>query len=336
MLFSVVLVLVLGLLGGFVRVPYVALGPGPTFDTLGKYQGAPVVKVNGTRSYKDTGQLRMTTVSLSDDVTLFGALGKWMSGRYALDPREQYFKPGETEEDVEKENVRQFQDSQSQAETAALRHLGKPMKVLAKEIFAGSAADKQLKPGDELLEVNGREVRSAKNVVNALADTKPGQRVSVTYRRSGQQPRTVKLTLGEHPDKEAGGRGFIGLSPAERADVPFDIKIELEDVGGPSAGLMFALAIVDRLTEEKLASGKHIAGTGEIDGQGNVGQIGGITFKLVAAREEGAKVFLVPSANCAEARQNAPEGLRLIKVNKLDDAVQSLRALRDGRPTPEC
>lgn len=335
-LFSFLLVVALGLLGGFVRVPYVALGPGPTFDTLGDYQGAPVVKVDGTKSYQDRGQLRMTTVSLNDDVSLFSALSMWASGRYALDPREQYFKPGESEEEVEKENVRQFQDSQSQAETAALRHLRKPIRVIAKEVVAGSPADRDISPGDKLLNVNGRQIRSAENLMDSLKNSKPGERVSVTFQHEGAPQRTIRPVLAEHPDKEAGGRGFLGVSPAERADVPFDIKIELEDVGGPSAGLMFALAIVDRLTEKGLADGKHIAGTGEINERGRVGQIGGISFKLVAAREAGAKVFLVPAANCAEARDNAPDGLRLLKVSTLSDAVRGLVALRDGRPAPEC
>ncbi|MQA11210.1 MAG: PDZ domain-containing protein [Pseudonocardiaceae bacterium] len=334
-MFSFFLVVVLGLLGGLVRVPYVALGPGPTFDTLGDFRGSPVINVDGAQTHRTTGQLRMTTVSLTDDVTLFGALGLWISGRYALDAREQYFKPGETEEEVEKENVKQFRDSQSQAETAALRQLGKPIKVLAKEIVANSPADHKLAPGDELLKVHGKDITTQEDVTEALKGTRPGQTISVTFQHRGQQ-RTVPLKLAKRPPDLRGDFGFIGLEPAERADVPFHISIKLEDVGGPSAGLMFALAIVDRLTEQNLAAGKHIAGTGEIDDRGDVGEIGGITFKLVAAREAGANTFLVPEGNCAEARDNAPDGLRLIRVGTLKEAMNALSALRAGRPTPSC
>ncbi|WP_255375480.1 S16 family serine protease [Saccharomonospora sp. CUA-673] len=118
--------------------------------------------------------------------------------------------------------------------------------------------------------------------------------------------------------------------------MPFTVDISLEHVGGPSAGMMFALAIVDRLDEEKLLDGRTVAGTGEINSRGEVGAIGGISFKVVAAKEDGAEAFLVPADNCAEAAAAAPEGLKLLRIETLDDAVDGLRALRDGREAPTC
>jgi Lon-like protease len=118
--------------------------------------------------------------------------------------------------------------------------------------------------------------------------------------------------------------------------VPFKTEIHLQDVGGPSAGLIFSLAIVDRLKPLDLAAGKPIAGTGEIDVKGNVGPIGGIGFKLVAAAEDGAKVFLVPADNCAEAKADPPAELQLIKVENLAGAVKALQDLKAGNPVPGC
>ena len=334
-LVSGVLIVVFGLLGAFVRVPYVAIGPGPTYDTLGEVNKVPVVQIDGQQTYPTSGQLRMTTVSLNDEVSLFGALGLWASGRYALAPREEYFRPGESDEQVQQQNVQQFQDSQSNAEVAALRHLGFPIKVLAQTVVEDAPASKILTAGDRLLNINGTPITNEDDVSAAVADTTPGQTVPITFQHGSEPPRTEQITLTTNPDPDQ-KNGFMGLQPIDRADVPFEVKISLQDVGGPSAGLMFALAIIDRLTPGEMVGGEHIAGTGEINEKGLVGAIGGISFKLVAAREEGANVFLTPAANCAEAASAAPDGLKLIKVTDLDSALSALDALTAGRPTPSC
>ncbi|GAA1311643.1 PDZ domain-containing protein [Saccharothrix xinjiangensis] len=329
---SLLVVLALGLLGGFARVPYVALGPGPTYDTLGQVNGGDVVVIEGQETFPTAGNLTMTTVSLTDDVSLFGALGLWVSGRYALAPREEFFRPGESQEDVRNQNVKAFQDSQSSAEVAALRYLDYPLKVVAAEITEDTAADQVLEPNDRLLAVNGRQITTAEDVRPALEGTKPGDRVALTFEHEGER-RTSEVTLGTAEGRDT---GFLGVLPLDRADVPFDIKISLSDVGGPSAGLLFALAIVDKLTPGELNGGEPVAGTGEINEKGEVGRIGGITFKMVAAREGGATVFLVPAGNCDEAKQQTPEGLRLVKVETLDDAVRSLESLSEGGDAPTC
>ena len=334
---SFVIVAALALAGGFVRVPYIALGPGPTFDTLGAINGVDVVRIDGQQTFPTGGQLRMTTVSPNRDVTLFGALGLWVSGRYALAPREEYIRPGETEEQVEQQNVRMFQDSQSNAEVAALRQLGFPVKVLAGEITTGAPADRVIEPGDRLLTVNGVNVAQQEDVRGALRGTKPGQVIPITLQR-GDHRLDVSVTLGRASDYGADGReqGFMGLTPVDRADVPFKITIHLEDVGGPSAGLIFSLAIIDELTPGEMVGGQTVAGTGEIDSKGNVGPIGGISLKLVAASEAGANTFLVPAANCPEARERTPENLRLIKVETLVGAMKALEDLKANRPVPGC
>jgi PDZ domain-containing protein len=338
MVVSFVVVAVLALVGGFVKVPYVSIQPGPTYDTLGDVDGQTVVEVNGAETYPTSGQLRMTTVSVNDEVTLFGALGLWASGRASLAPRDEYFGPGQTTEDLERENTKMFQDSQSAAETAALRFLDYPVKVVAAEITKGAPADKVLRPGDRLLTINGKDVKVQEDVRPALDGTKPGQKVAITYQRGADKEKTAEVTLGDAKDFDAEERpeGFLGLVAADRADVEFETTIHLEDVGGPSAGLIFALAIVDTLTPGTMEDGRTIAGTGAIDVKGNVQPIGGIPFKLIAAEEDGATTFLVPASNCAEAKSNVPDGLQLVKVETLAGAVEAIEDLDAGRTPPRC
>ncbi len=327
-----VLIALFGVLGGVGTVPYVALGPGPTYDTLGAVGDTTVITIAGEDTYPTSGHLNMTTVSLGTDLTLFSALGKWVSGRYALVPREEIFPPDRTTDEVQQEQARAFQDSETNAETAALTYLKYPMTVIANRIVEDSPAKGKLEPGDELLLVNGRAVTGAEQVREALADTLPGQLVQVRYQR-GPVTGTAEITLGSREDRQT---GFLGVEPANQPDVGFDITISLADIGGPSAGLMFALAIVDKLTEGELNGGQFVAGTGEITSDGTVGPIGGIPFKMRAAREAGATVFLVPAENCLEASQRVPDGLRLVKVETLSGAVGSLDALRSGGDAPGC
>ena len=132
----------------------------------------------------------MVTVSLTNDVTLFAALGIWMSGRYALAPREDYYQPGESEQQIKQQNVQQFKDSQSNAEVSALRYLRYPISVVAQEVVNGSPADKNIKPGDKLVTVNGKHVASVEDVQNALISTSPGQTVDVVVQTVGSRTGT--------------------------------------------------------------------------------------------------------------------------------------------------
>lgn len=339
MLASFIVVVALALTGGFVRVPYVVVGPGPTYDTLGTVNGTPIVEVTGTQTYPTSGQLRMTTVSVEQDITLFSALGRWMNSRYSLAPREDFIPPGKSEQDVERDNQKMFDESQSNAEVAALRYLNKPIVVIAREITKGAPADQILQPGDRLIVVNGKEIKAAEDVRAALQGTAPGKAINITFSHDNGPQQTASVTLAKASDfskDDQRSEGFLGLAPSERAQVDFKTTIHLQDVGGPSAGLMFALAIVDRLTPGELEAGQPVAGTGTIDPKGTVGSIGGIPFKMVAAREAGAKIFLVPADNCVEAKSQTPDGLRLVKVDTLDHAVQALEDLHDNKPVSGC
>lgn len=333
MLVSLGLAMTFGLLGGVATVPYVALRPGPTFDTLGVVDGTAVVNIQGTQTYPTSGHLNMTTVSVLTHITLYGAMGLWASGTSALVPREEIFPPNLSEQQVEQQNQQLFQDSESQAEVAALRYLGYPTQVVVDRVLPDSAAREQLTAADALLTLDGRQVSTAQQVVDSLEGTHPGQIVQVGFRRGDTPVREVAIELGDGPQP---GRGYLGLGLADQPDVDFDITISLADVGGPSAGLMFALSIVDKLTPGPLAGDIFVAGTGEIQPTGEVGPIGGIPFKMIRARQAGATVFLVPADNCDEAMARVPEGLALVRVESLAGAVKALDALRAGAQPIGC
>ena len=325
------LALALGVLGATLPVPLVALGPGPTYDTLGDIDGTPVVAVDGLPVFPTSGHLNMTTVSVTDRLTLFSMLGFWASGERQVVPRNTVFPPEKTDEQVQRENTEQFAASEADAEVAALTELALPTRVVVGSLVPESPAAGTLQVGDEIVAVSGRPVDTPLAVSDALSGTTPGQAITLTYRRAGEQ-RDAEVVLGASPDRP---QGLLGVRPGIEPRTG-DIRISLGDIGGPSAGLMFALALVDKLTPGELTGGHFIAGTGTITQDGLVGPIGGIPFKMRAAKAAGATTFMVPADNCAEASANAPDGLQLVRVATLDGAVAGLDAIRADQPAPSC
>jgi PDZ domain-containing protein len=325
------LALVLGVLGASLPVPMVAIGPGPTYDTLGQVDGRPVVEVSGLPIYPTSGQLNMTTVSVTDRLTLFTALDRWVSPDSQVVPRERVYPSDLTTEEVQEVNAQQFASSEANAESAALAELDIPATVIVTDVLPETPAAAVLRPGDELVSVAGEPVEAVREVTELLVGTRPGDVVPVTYGRDGQV-HTADVALAARPDGQQGLLGVVLLGALRDGDVTF----ELAGIGGPSAGLMFALGLVDKLTPGELAAGRFIAGTGGIDPSGTVSPISGVPFKMQQARDAGATVFLVPADNCAEAVATAPEGLQLIKVGSLHEAIGALQALQAGTPTPAC
>ena len=333
LLLAGVLAVGLTLTAAVARVPYVALGPGPTYDTLGKVDsGDPVLLIEGRRTYPTDGHLDLTTVGVQPRLTLAQALRGWFSRDLAVVPREVVFPAGRTDEEVDAENAAAMEASQSDAIGAAAQELGLRPVVSVQELTEGSAARGRLEPGDVLTAVDGDAIADAAELRERISSRKPGEAVRVTITRDGRTS-TVEIVTAASTDDSA--RAVIGVLTKER--YPLDVTIQLEDVGGPSAGLMFALGILDKLGPESLTAGKHIAGTGEIKPDGTVGPIGGIAQKLIAAKRKGAVAFLVPEDNCAEAAaSDPPDGLTLVRVGTLDEALDGLAALRAGKRPAEC
>lgn len=311
-------------------VPYVVMVPGPTVDTLGEADGKEVIQVTGGETSSSAGQLRLTTVGVQPDVKLVSAIVGWFDDEQAVVPTELVYPPGQSREEVEQRNAEDFRASQTSAETAALRELGYPVEVTVQEVTAGGPADGALRVGDVITSVDGQEVTSAARLLELIAARPAGSELTIGYTRAGTQGTTRVTSV------ELDGRPRIGVRISQEQPHPFDLKIELDRIGGPSAGLMFALGIIDKLTPDDLTGGLVIAGTGTIDDEGRVGAIGGIPQKLIGAREAGAEVFLVPAENCAEAVRNPQPGLLLVKVATLEEALAALATLRAGGEPPTC
>ena len=321
-------------------VPYVALQPGPTTNTLGAVGGKELIRIEGRRTYPDRGHLDLVTVSVlggpRQRLDLVTALRGWLDDRIAVVPETSVYPKGETAEQAERESAAEMTQSQQDATTAALRELGIPVTstVVVTGLSPRSPSDGVLEQGDRIVSVDGRRVTDGTALRDAITAKDPGQPVRLVVRRDGAERRLSVTTKAAGDD----GRAIIGITTRDEVRYPFTVDISLQDVGGPSAGLMFALGIVDKLTPGSLTGGKYIAGTGTIDSAGDVGEIGGITQKMLGARGKGATVFLSPPGNCAQARATKPDGLRLVKVATLADAVSALDDLRAGRTAdlPRC
>jgi PDZ domain-containing protein len=311
-------------------IPYVVLGPGPTVDTLGESDGTEVIQISGQETSTSAGQLRLTTVGVQPDVKLLSAIAGWFSDDQAVVPYELIYPPGQSKEQVEERNAEDFEASQTSAETAALRRLGYPVQVVVKAVRPDGPADGVLRVGDVITSVNGQSLPIAATLTELIRAEPAGTTLTIGYTRGGA------AATAEIRSREQDGVPRIGVEIDQQQAHPFELTIDLKDIGGPSAGLMFALGIVDKLTAEDLTGGKIIAGTGTIDEEGRVGPIGGISQKLLGAKKAGAAAFLVPADNCAEAVRNAQPDLPMLQVDTLDAALSALEALRTGGDPVRC
>jgi PDZ domain-containing protein len=316
---------------GDVKVPYVELGPGPTYNTLGSADGHPVITVTNAPTSESAGQLRLMTVGVHPELTLLQAIRGWLADDYAVVPRELVYPPNKTEQQVDQENANDFKQSQTSAETVALRKLGYPVQVTITELVAGAPADGVLRVGDILTSVDGTSVSSVQKLTELIRAKPAGTPRVLGYTRGTSSGQATLATV-----KADDGNPRIGVRVEQKQPHPFDLSIQLDRIGGPSAGLMFALGIYDKLSPPDLTGGRIIAGTGSIDDEGRVGPIGGIPQKLLAAKLAHATIFLTPEANCAEAVANARPGLMLLKVATFDGALQALQTLRDGGTPALC
>jgi PDZ domain-containing protein len=333
LLVALVPIMAFGALVSVVTVPFVSLGPGPTFDTLGEVDGKQVVDIEGTELHPTSGHLNMTTVSQRDGLSLGQALTLWMSGREQLVPRDLVYPPDKSKDEIDQANTQDFARSEDAAEYAALSYLDFPSAVTVETVNDLGPSAGKLQVGDAVDAVNGKPVANLDEFTALLKNTKPGDALVIDFRRKNAPPGVTTITLGSNEDRDY---GYLGVGVRDAPWAPFTIDFNLANIGGPSAGLIFSLAVVDKLTTGDLNDSKFIAGTGTIDAEGEVGSIGGITHKILAAREAGATVFLVPADNCAEAKSAHEDGMELIKVDNLAQAVDALNTLSaDGEP-PLC
>lgn len=311
-------------------LPYAVSGPGPTVDTLGEYKGVRLITIDGAETFEPSGELLMTTVSVAGGpgypVTLSAVLQGWFDRTRSVSPAETVFSPDEDRDEIDERNQASMISSQENATVAALEELGYevPTVLTVVEVLEGSGAVGVIEPEDVLTEIDGTPVLSFSELSARMDQVEPGQDVTVGLIRDGEP---VDLEVTTTAD---GDRALLGVLIDPEFDLPVDVQIEIQDVGGPSAGTMFALGIIDTMTEVDETGGATVAGTGTMDLTGDVGPIGGIRQKLAGAVRDGATWFLAPEENCDEVVGHVPDGLTVVKVGTLHEARIALEAIGAG------
>ena len=304
--------------------------------------GKPISSIQDTPTYPTAGNLDLTTVNERGGPGHAVYLGRvivgWADPSVRVVPREAFYPDDVDPGDVAAQNTQMFSDSESDAIAAALRYLERPVITLTvvSQVVTGGPSDGKLAPGDVLLAIDGRLVTVPQPVTEQMATVEPGDDVVIRVRpAAGGSPKDVTVTAGTAPDDPS--RAFLGIGVGTTYKAPFPISVELGGVGGPSAGTMLSLGIIDKLTPGELNGGKFVAGTGTITPDGTVGTIGGIEQKLVGARRAGATLFLAPAGNCADVvAGGVPDGLTVAKVSTLTDAVNAIEAYVAGSPVTGC
>ncbi|WP_277208873.1 YlbL family protein [Isoptericola croceus] len=322
--------------------PYAVRTPGPTEDTLGaRGQSAtemPLIEIAGAETFPASGELRLTTVSVyggpGGDVLIGDVLWGWTSPERSVQPVELVFPEPVTQEEQQEQGQAQMISSQESATVAALTALGYEVPTTMTVVAAaqGTGADGMVDPDDVIVAIDGEPLESYPELLTALDAVTPGEDVVLGVERAGE-PVDLTITTGE-----GDGRALLGVLIDPVYDFPVDVTIRIEDIGGPSAGTMFALGIIDLMTPQDELGGAVVAGTGTMDVDGRVGPIGGIGQKMYGAQRDGAEWFLAPADNCPEVVGHEPEGLEVVSVGTLAEARTAMEAIGagEGHDLPRC
>ena len=323
-------------------LPYVLVEPGTPNDTLGKVKGKPLLEITGVDTFPTKGKLNLTSIwvtSPNSKLQVFELFRAWIDGERSVQPREVFYPKGTDPEQVTEENVAEMKTSQLSAQLATLKYLQIPysQRLIIKDFLKDSPNRKLLKKEDQVISFAGEKIQSSTQLKSLIAKTTL-KRVDLGVIRNGKEL-TIPITIGSRASNDASSpstskRNFIGALMTENYDLPFTVKINLKNIGGPSAGMIFSLAMIEKLTKEDLVRGRNIAGTGTISPGGDVGPIGGIEEKLIGAAREGATLFIAPSLNCPEIR-HVPRGLQVVPVDTLKEAISALRET-DPERLPMC
>lgn len=322
----------------FLPTSFVIQQPGPVFNTLGTAANAdgddvPLIHVEGTTAYPAEGALDLLTVQVVGSPqrppSWLELATAWLDPSRAVVPMEEIFPSGQTQEQRTEQNTLLMTDSQQEATAAALIELGYDVdaRVVVNGFTEDSPAEGVLQVDDIVRAADGRPVDFVDDL-RAIIQESAGAPVELEIERGGE---TVSETVTPvTSDSDGATIWLIGISTRRTFDFPIDVTIQLDNVGGPSAGMMFALGIIDTLTPDDLTGGLDFAGTGTIDARGAVGPIGGIRQKLYGAETAGAEYFLAPERNCGEVVGRVPGDLRVFSVATLDDALTAIETVRDG------
>lgn len=308
-----------------VTLPYLAWSPGPTPEVV------DLINVDGAPVYQVDGDLYMLTVS-QQEVNVYELLAALVDPEVDILERSAVRPDDVTPDEYQRQSRERMDESKIAAIYVALDRLGYDVTmqgdgVEVTSVVAGSPADGVLEIGDVITAINGNPVTTAPEAVAEITAHAVGDTITLTVSR-GDGELDLPITLVEHTQDP--GRPMVGFGPATanpRFDFPIEVDIDSSNIGGPSAGMMYTLGIMDVLTEEDLTHGYRIAGTGTIAPNGTIGPIGGIRQKVVAATASGAQYILVPADNYEEALTARVEGPEIVAVGTIDEALDFLASL---------
>lgn len=307
--------------------PFAIAQAGPTYDTLAAYDGTSVIGIDGLPTYESTGELRLTTVSFSRGgsrtFTLGQVIGAYFSENRTVRPEEDIFGTPEQQQREAEESQEMWVISQESATVAAIEALGEvvPTTLTVAEITDASGALGVLEDGDVLVAIDGEEFLSYNDLTTQLERRRPGDEPTFTVLRGSQELELTFPLIAYDDDPDSARMGIYVLPTF---DLPITVNVGIAEVSGPSAGLMFALAIMDKLTPADELNGARVAGTGAIDIDGQVSPIGGIDHKMDGAAAAGATAFLAPIENCQDVVGHVPPGLDVYAVDTLVDAYAAI------------
>lgn len=286
-----------------------------------------LLRIDGTTAAVD-GELRLLSVYVAQP-SMFGVVRGRLDANIDLLPREDVFPTNVRRVDFQESQRETFRTALRISAAVGLREAGYDVKIVTAASVAAVVDDGPasgiLLPGDIVLALDGTPVASSRELVEAAGTSVAGQVLSLDLERNGR-PLTVSITAAVLPNTEQVGIGIAVETLDRDLELPLDVElVDQRSIGGPSAGLMVALAIYDLVSDENLTAGRNIAGTGTLDGEGNVGRIGGIREKTIAAIEDGVELLLVPESQAADARDAAAGRVRVVGVATFEDALAALR-----------
>lgn len=334
----------LAAIGLIVPGSYLVESAGPALDITKSYDDVELVKISGAPTYPSETNFYMTTVSVfgSPDMGVTGAQAVFslVSPNQQLIPLRAMYPKSKSSEQVKEENAVAMTNSQDSGTVAGLEAAGLKvsMKLTVSGAAKGSPAAEVFEKGDVIRSITAggveTSVESFSDLSSVLFTVAPKTDVTIGVLRDGVATSLSVQTLPYEPDST----GFVHEGSQlgifiQTSDISFpaDVTYGVKDIGGPSAGSMFALAIYDRLTDGSLGGNNSIAGTGTMSYNGDIGPIGGIRHKMHGAAEQGATYFLAPAVNCNEVVGNVPKGMKVFAVRNLDESIAASKAIGAGK-----
>lgn len=330
-------ILFVALAGLLVAVPvnFVTWRPGSATNVLGEGDDGPVLEISGAETHETTGELLMTTVSASrvdSRVSFPEALFAHLATNSDAMPREVVYPPGRSSKEVRDGGVAAMDTSRDNAAVAALRAAGQQVAEMpmVDTVNLSGPSEESLKPGDLIESIDGKSVTSHDQIPEGIRKRSVGEPVVFKVIRDGAEETITVVTESGQDSKPV-----VGITLATGYLYAPEVNYNIDSsVVGPSAGLVFALAIYDQLTPGDLLGGTVVGGTGEIDAAGEVSKIGGVHAKIASAEKAGAEVFLLPEENCSDVA-DAGEDIRLVPVSSLRDAIAALQVIKEGHNAEE-